>query len=886
MSKIINKTICVLLVLALNISMPHIYAADTQKDNSTGILVRMGIIDSDFAMSDDVVTRGKFAEILCNILVWNNLDKRVPATKQIFTDVSQWDWIAEYLEFLSNRGIISGYDDGSFRPNEPMDLCSAYSMMLNVLEYREFVKFNGDYPASVMEVANITELDYGFDSYSCSEKLTAEMTAKLLDNMVRTKMMKFKGKTTNGNTSFSTDKTFLNAYMNIYEYEGIITGAGGKSISGNIIPADKVEIDGNIYNNMAGNISDVLGCSTTYYLEQSDDGFDDTVWAVIPDKNNNILELDADLVYSYENSEVVYYENGRERTAEVDLKADILKNAEMISRYYTYVPDYGSIRLVDNDDDRTYDVVIISDYDAIVVSNVDTERGIIYGKNTDSSGNLYKIDTTEFEYSSILDSSYNTVDIKALKQNGVLTGEITEDKYLRLIYCEQTLTGKVTSLDYDDPDVMRVTIGDLVYKVINNVYSPKEKLSAGMSCDFLLDYKGNIAAVINVTGNQWSYGYLISAGRNEENDSIVLRMLTQAGQVEWLECSDNFRLDSIPVVNKEEAISTLKTKQLVRYRMKKEQIGAVDTATDQAADNLVKSSEDSYNSLLRRGDATLTYRPTLNIFKRPSEAPPLPALDCEISIAADTVIFRVPENPDTAREWDYKIIQRSSLADGDECRVESFNTTGDELRVEAVVMHSDETPIKLQARPFIVKEISQILNSDGEVTYKLKGYASGGEVERTLKTADLLTKTKNKVTHTIERGDVLRTRQNSDGYTTNVEIIYTVSDDFGSLNKKSLFGSNGTTHGAILRCAYGKVTYRNDEVFALTREKDEFSKITELHPIKGFTIYVCDMTGENPEVYMGTAADIPNVIAGEESEEEIIICTSQASPRDLIVIKK
>ena len=297
MRKIINKTICVLLVLVMNISITAVHAGDIQNNSHhSDILVQMGIIDADFAVSESIVTRGEFSEVLCDVLTWNNLAEIVSADRQVFTDVLQWDWIAGDLEFLANRGIISGYDDGSFRTDAPLELCSAYSMMLNVLGYRDFVKVRGDYPEAVMEVANITELNDGFAAYKYNKELTRKMAAELLDNMIRTKTMVLDGTAKNGGLNFSTSKTFLNEYMQIYEYKGIITGAEGKSILGNSLPSDKVEIDGISYENMAGDLLEMIGCSTTYYLEQNN-GVGDTLWAVIPDKKNNILELDSDLTW-------------------------------------------------------------------------------------------------------------------------------------------------------------------------------------------------------------------------------------------------------------------------------------------------------------------------------------------------------------------------------------------------------------------------------------------------------------------------------------------------------------------------------------------------------------------------------------------------------------
>ena len=53
-----------------------------------------------------------------------------------FADVTESHWVYEYVAELSERGIISGYPDGTFRPEAPVTraecakmLCSAADLM-------------------------------------------------------------------------------------------------------------------------------------------------------------------------------------------------------------------------------------------------------------------------------------------------------------------------------------------------------------------------------------------------------------------------------------------------------------------------------------------------------------------------------------------------------------------------------------------------------------------------------------------------------------------------------------------------------------------------------------------------------------------------------------
>ncbi|SDJ23583.1 S-layer homology domain-containing protein, partial [Alteribacillus bidgolensis] len=50
-----------------------------------------------------------------------------------FSDVTEDFWAEEEIEFLAEKGIISGYDDGTFRPNESVIRSQAASMIVEAL---------------------------------------------------------------------------------------------------------------------------------------------------------------------------------------------------------------------------------------------------------------------------------------------------------------------------------------------------------------------------------------------------------------------------------------------------------------------------------------------------------------------------------------------------------------------------------------------------------------------------------------------------------------------------------------------------------------------------------------------------------------------------------
>jgi len=80
-------------------------------------LARQGIIkgyaDDTFRPSA-TVTRAEFAKMICLAMGWP-LDG---ASRESFSDVAKSSWTYSYVETARAHGAISGYPDGTFKPNK------------------------------------------------------------------------------------------------------------------------------------------------------------------------------------------------------------------------------------------------------------------------------------------------------------------------------------------------------------------------------------------------------------------------------------------------------------------------------------------------------------------------------------------------------------------------------------------------------------------------------------------------------------------------------------------------------------------------------------------------------------------------------------------------
>ncbi len=68
--------------------------------------------------AEDYVTRGEVSAIFSRLIVKKMVFNDNSASK--FSDIDDEDWYAAYVKYLSNVDIIKGYEDGTFKPNAPI----------------------------------------------------------------------------------------------------------------------------------------------------------------------------------------------------------------------------------------------------------------------------------------------------------------------------------------------------------------------------------------------------------------------------------------------------------------------------------------------------------------------------------------------------------------------------------------------------------------------------------------------------------------------------------------------------------------------------------------------------------------------------------------------
>ena len=103
---------------------------ELQKSIEVIRLPYMSGISKDKFAPNEKITRAEAASVLKRVID----DKASANDKSSFRDVKEGAWYYDDLVFIEKAGLISGYDDGTFRPREAMTRAQFASMMANYLK--------------------------------------------------------------------------------------------------------------------------------------------------------------------------------------------------------------------------------------------------------------------------------------------------------------------------------------------------------------------------------------------------------------------------------------------------------------------------------------------------------------------------------------------------------------------------------------------------------------------------------------------------------------------------------------------------------------------------------------------------------------------------------
>ncbi len=218
-----KKNIFLLLVLiiimtttcALGATFSDVKGTDYQE--SVELLTELKIVNGRNSTSfapKEIVKRSEMAKMLV-ITLGKDADAQKAMGTTKFPDVAKDYWATGYINVATELGLIKGYPDGTFAPEDTVSYVEAVAMVLRALNYEDVDKLS--WPDGYMEKASSISLTKGFTITNSNEGAIRGNISILICNALKSNVREITGSNANG-MIYGNGDTLINKYFSNYKY--------------------------------------------------------------------------------------------------------------------------------------------------------------------------------------------------------------------------------------------------------------------------------------------------------------------------------------------------------------------------------------------------------------------------------------------------------------------------------------------------------------------------------------------------------------------------------------------------------------------------------------------------------------------------------------------
>lgn len=532
-----KRILSLIIVLSIILCLPCVSTSangTTYGEEAITHLQNLGVMEGGIT-SADYMTRGEFAQVICNIT-----GNREPvAGTYVFGDLGADHKNYDAIQHCAQRGYIGG-SNGMVRPDDYITFIEAMTVMARVLNYTDYAKHNGDYTRGYYTTAKMLGLLNGTDITSSDEPMTYADGAKMIYNALQCNVNRLAEISPFYYTYVAIDKTLAYDMLSLNHMKGIMNSNGFSDIKGNDNYGENLVVIGEYKLSsryLEPSHRNLLGQEVSVYY---DDNYN--IVSIAPTSKNTLISVTntdfvslSGKVFKYlENdverkvqlaSSVVYFLNGK---PVLDFDAINFKNAE-----------YADLHLVDNNGDDIFDAVFASIYETFVVFSVDSD-GVVSSYSNTKSVNLGDENGKE---TVVYNASGKIISVDDIDPYSVISVMET-DEYVYAVNVEGYLTGKVGQIDD-----YSVVINDLESDVPNGTKGYFDGIKTGAYVNAYFDFDGRIVYVEKNTtlSNDQLFGYIINCTLDSGIDkTLKIKLFTKYGEIAVLKVRNKFKINDIP----------------------------------------------------------------------------------------------------------------------------------------------------------------------------------------------------------------------------------------------------------------------------------------------------------------------------------------------------
>ena len=463
--------VCTLALVITSVSVVSFAEAYTDVTESSAYyeavesLSKLGIVtgyEDGTYKPEETVTRAEMAALIARIQGYEETAKANANT--VFTDVPSTYWASGYVAQANGQGIINGYGDGTFGPDDAVKYEEAVKMIMATLGYTPYAMNNGGYPTGYLAAAQFYGVTKSVSNAVTGTGANRGTIAQLLANAIDTPIMGQSKWSTDGSVEYTiydgkdnnSYKTLMSENLDVVKLKGVITESsvasikGDKNINNDEAAKIKVDITGNYDTNnkdfqpdsdgkftgaentflvAESDAEDYLGMAVILYVRENDDNEYEVISIAADGTKNDIVTFTLDQFDVVEESTsgsttttttttyIKYFKNSTDSSS---IKKQLASNyaitlngaskniddifgAGMVVEPNGKSMKGGLVTLIDNDGKTGYDVVMVEVAATAVVDEIGDETISFKEQAQLPTGPMSSLDVEEDATDTVID---------------------------------------------------------------------------------------------------------------------------------------------------------------------------------------------------------------------------------------------------------------------------------------------------------------------------------------------------------------------------------------------------------------------------------------------------------------------------------------------------
>jgi hypothetical protein len=495
------------------------------------------------------------------------------------------------VNLLSSYGIITGYPDNTFKPDNTITRAEMAKIVTIVAGYYEYSKnmtsvyddMKGHWAESYVELANVLNIVKGTSSntYGPDNFITFEEAITMI-----VRLLGYTDESLGGDwpSNYYAKAIELNLFQNISNRTGYASRGDISIMLYNALNCSLVKVKENNHTySTSKTLLSLIGTKTTQEIKidalKINDGFDYTnylfnKWDVYYDKNNNAVFMDNPRYDEFSGNVTSILPNRVIFVTDISGNVRAFKLTDIPIIFNGGVGDFYSlknsnIKVVYEGDSYNGNVIAVIAYSATDITIIDYDKLYNSGSKTFAEKYLPLESDSQINYNKlhIYGDAYS---LEEIKENDLVyfyeTEEVNSKKStLTMEVVRNQVQGAVTNFEIRD-NISYYTINNKTYKTGDN-YIFTENASVKDTVNFVLDKDNNIVKLFILSYGKApsTYGIVLSS-TNGINNLATVKILDQYGYLKTYSLAENSSV--VTKINSKyntQYITNLKKNDIVKF---------------------------------------------------------------------------------------------------------------------------------------------------------------------------------------------------------------------------------------------------------------------------------------------------------------------------------